>query len=328
MGEHSLSYIVVGAGPAASAAVEGIREHDPHGSILLIGAEADPPYDRPSLSKQLWSGARQVEEIALHDRAFYAQHGVELRLGTEVVELDPAAQMLRDSRGASFRYKKLLLATGGTPRHLAIPGGDLEGLSHFRTLDDYRRLRNAATEGKSALVIGGGFIGSEIAAALRTSGLTVTMVFRGQWLASRVVPESLGRALTALYRAKGIEIVAGDKPLVIERDGPGYRTHTEAGRVIASDLIVVGIGIVPNTALAHSAGLETGNGVIVNQFLQTSDRDIYAAGDIACFPEAVLGPRRIEHWDSAVSQGKHAGRNMAVRPRALHLHPILLLGPV
>lgn len=311
MAERAYSYIVVGAGPAASAAVDGIRERDARGSILLIGAEADPPYDRPPLSKQLWSGAKQIEEIFLHNRAFYAQHGIELRLGTEVVALDPAAHTVRDGGGASYRYEKLLLATGGTPRRLAIPGGDLEGLCYFRTVDDYRRLRSAASEGKSALVIGGGFIGSEIAAALRTTGLTVTMVFPGQWLVSRVFPESLGRALTAEYRAKGVEILAGDKPLAIERDGHRYRTRTEAGRVIVSDLIVVGIGVAPNTALAQNAGLETGNGVIVNQFLQTSDRDIYAAGDIAYFPEAVLGPRRIEHWDNAVSQGKHAGRNMA-----------------
>ncbi|MGE3108958.1 MAG: NAD(P)/FAD-dependent oxidoreductase [Vicinamibacterales bacterium] len=311
MAEHSFSYIVVGAGPAASAAVDGIRAHDTRGSILLIGAEADPPYDRPPLSKQLWTGAKQLEEILLHDRAFYARHGVELRLGTEVVALDPAAHLLRDSGGATYRYEKLLLATGGTPRRLDIPGGDLAGICYFRTVDDYKRLRRVASEGKSALVIGGGFIGSEIAAALRTSGLNVTMAFPGQWLVSRVFPESLGRALTAQYRAKGVEILAGDRPLAIDHEGSQYRTRTRAGREILSDLIVVGIGIAPNTALAQGAGLETGAGIIVNQFLQTSDRDIYAAGDIAYFPEAVLGPRRIEHWDNALSQGRHAGRNMA-----------------
>lgn len=311
MTDHSTSYIVVGAGLAAASAVEGIRQHDQGGSILLIGAELDPPYDRPPLSKQLWSGTKQIEDIFLRDPAFYAQHGVELRLGTEVVALDPAAHVLRDSSGASYRYKKLLLATGGTPRRLDVPGGELEGLCYFRTVEDYRRLRSTASEGKSALVIGGGFIGSEIAAALRSSGLTVTMVFPGQWLVSRVFPESLGRALTAQYRAKGVEIMAGDTPIAIERDGDQYRTRTHAGRQVASDLLVVGIGIAPNTALAQNAGLETGNGVIVNQFLQTSNRDIYAAGDVAYFPEAVLGPRRIEHWDNALNQGRHAGRNMA-----------------
>lgn len=311
MAERSASYIVVGAGLAAASAVEGIRQHDQRGSILLIGAEADPPYDRPPLSKQLWTGAKQVHEIALHDEEFYSLHGVELRLATEVVALDPAAHVVRDGAGASYRYKKLLLATGGTPRRLAVPSGDLDGLCYFRTVDDYRRLRSAASEGKSALVIGGGFIGSEIAAALRASGLTVTVVFPERWLVSRVFPEALGRALTAHYRTKGVEILTGDRPLTIERDGDRYRTRTDAGREIVSDLLVVGIGIAPNSALAQSAGLATGDGVIVDQFLQTSDRDIYAAGDVAYFPEAVLGPRRIEHWDNALSQGKHAGRNMA-----------------
>jgi NADPH-dependent 2,4-dienoyl-CoA reductase/sulfur reductase-like enzyme len=311
MADHSSSYIVVGAGLAAASAVEGIRERDQTGSILLIGAEPDPPYDRPPLSKQLWFGSKQVEEVFLHDQAFYTQHRVELRLGTEVVALDPAARTLRDASGTTYQYEKLLLATGGTPRRLTIPGGDLEGLCYFRTLGDYRRLRNQATKGRSALVIGGGFIGSELAAALCLSGVAVTMIFPGQWLVSRVFPESLGRALTEHYRAKGVNVLDGDVPTSIQRDGDQYRTRTRGGQEILSDLIIVGIGITPNIALAQSAGLETGNGVVVNQFLQTSDPDIYAAGDIAFFPEAVLGPRRIEHWDNALNQGKHAGRNMA-----------------
>ncbi len=311
MAEHSCSYIVVGAGLAAASAVEGIRQHDQDGSILLLGIEPDLPYDRPPLSKQLWSGAKQVEEIFLHQPVFYAQSGVELRLGTEVVALDPAAHVLRDNSGTSYRYEKLLLATGGTPRRLAIPGGDLEGLYYFRTLAEYRRLRHEATKGNSALVIGGGFIGSEIAAALCTKGMAVTMIFPGPWLVSRIFPESLGRALTAHYRTKGIEILDGDIPLSIRRDGDQYRTRTRAGREIVSDLIVVGIGITPTIALAQGAGLETGDGIIVDQYLQTSDPDIYAAGDVTFFPDPVLGPRRIEHWDNALNQGKHAGRNMA-----------------
>lgn len=311
MADHPFTYIVVGAGLAAASAVEGIREHDQSGSILLIGAEPDLPYDRPPLSKQLWFGSKQVEEIFLHDHAFYTQHGVDLRLGTEVVALDSAARTLSDAGGTTYQHEKLLLATGGTPRRLTIPGGDLEGLSYYRTLGDYRRLRNDATKGKSALVIGGGFIGSELAAALCTNGVAVTMIFPGHWLVSRVFPESLGRTLTEHYRSKGVDVMDGKVPTSIQRDGDQYRTRTCSGREILSDLIVVGIGITPNIAVAENAGLETGNGVVVNQFLQTSNPDIYAAGDIAFFPEHVLGPRRIEHWDNALNQGKHAGRNMA-----------------
>lgn len=311
MADHSSTYIIVGAGLAAASAVDGIGQHDQNASILIIGAEADLPYDRPPLSKQLWFGGKQVEKVVLHDEAFYAQHGVDLRLGTEVVALDPTTRTLRDGGGTTYQYEQLLLATGGTPRRLTIPGGDLEGLCYFRTLGDYRRLRHEATKGRSALVIGGGFIGSELAAALCSNGVTVTMIFPGQWLVSRVFPESLGRALTAHYRAKGVDILDGDVPTSIRREGDQYRTHTRSGREILSDMIVVGIGITPNIALAESAGLETSDGVVVNQFLQTSNPIIYAAGDIAFFPEHVLGPRRIEHWDNALNQGKHAGRNMA-----------------
>jgi NADPH-dependent 2,4-dienoyl-CoA reductase/sulfur reductase-like enzyme len=172
-------------------------------------------------------------------------------------------------------------------------------------------LRAGAAEGKSALVIGGGFIGSELAAALSVNKLAVTMIFPSPWLVSRVFPESLGRHLTEAYRARGVEVLAGDVPTSIRPDGDGYAARTRAGREVRADLVVAGVGIAPDVSLARSAGLATGDGVTVNQFLQTSDPDIYAAGDVAFFPDPILGPRRIEHWDNAISQGKHAGRNMA-----------------
>ena len=309
--QDSYSYIVVGAGLSGASAVEGIRERDQRGSLLLLGAEKDLPYDRPPLSKQLWTGGKTVEEIVLHDDAFYKQNAVDVRLGIEVTQIDPAAHTIRDNQGNTYRHERLLLATGGTPRRLSIPGGDLEGISYYRSLEHYRRLRGAAVAGKSALVIGGGFIGSEMAASLRANKLAVTMVFPSAWLVSRVFPESLGRYLTEQYRAKGVEVFTGDEPVSIQRDGSGYMTRTRGGREIRTDIVVAGIGITPNISLAQSAGLSTGNGVIVNEFLQTSAPDIYAAGDIALFPEAGFGPRRLEHWDNAVNQGKHAGRNMA-----------------
>ncbi|MGB7160129.1 MAG: FAD-dependent oxidoreductase [Tepidisphaeraceae bacterium] len=311
MPEQSYSYIIIGAGLSGASAVEGIREVDQQGSSLLIGAEKDKPYDRPPLSKQLWTGAKSVEEIFLHDDEFYKKHRVDLHLGVEIKRIDAERHTVDDSQGNTYRYERLLLATGGTPRRLSIPGGDLEGISYYRTLPDYRQLRSVAVEGKSALVIGGGFIGSEMAAALRMNKLVVTLIFPSQWLVSRVFPESLGRALTAHYRTKGVEVLAGDVPLSIEQNGSGYVARTRAGREVRADLIVAGIGVTPNIALAQAAGLTTGDGVPVNEFLQTSHPDIYAAGDIAFFPEAHLGRRRIEHWDNAVSQGKHAGRNMA-----------------
>jgi 3-phenylpropionate/trans-cinnamate dioxygenase ferredoxin reductase component len=311
MPEHSYTYVILGGGLAGGAAVEGIRQHDPDGSILLISAENERPYDRPPLSKQLWTGAKRVEQIFKQPQSFYTEHGVELRLDTEATELNVSEHMVRDRSGESFRYKKLLMATGGAPRKLTIPGGGLPGLSYYRTLNDYQQLRAAATPGKSAVVIGGGFIGSEMAASLCVNQLRVTMIFPDQWLVSRVFPESLGRALTDYYRSKGIVVLAGDTAVSIDRVNDGYFVQTREGARVHGDLVVVGIGIAPNMSLAKAAGLKTGNGVVVDEFLRTSDPDVYAAGDVAFFPEAVLGPRRIEHWDNAITQGKHAGRNMA-----------------
>jgi NADPH-dependent 2,4-dienoyl-CoA reductase/sulfur reductase-like enzyme len=311
MAEHAYTHVIVGGGLTGAAAVDGIREIDSKGSILLISAEADVPYDRPPLSKQLWTGDKRVEEIFVHPQEFYAQHGVELKLATEVAKLDVRGHSLRDRGGSTYRYQKLLLATGGTPRRLTIPGGDLNGICYYRTLPNYRSLRTAATAGKSALVIGGGFIGSEIAASLTKNQVSVTMIFPDRRLVSRVFPEALGTALTDYYRSKGVQILAEDVPTAIELKVDRYVTRTRGGREISTDLVVAGVGITPNISLAQSAGLKIGNGIEVNEFLQTSNADVYAAGDVALFPEQVLGPRRIEHWDNAVSQGKHAGRNMA-----------------
>jgi 3-phenylpropionate/trans-cinnamate dioxygenase ferredoxin reductase subunit len=311
MPEHLYSYIIVGGGLAGAAAVDGIRQHDTSGSILLLSAEADIPYDRPPLTKQLWTGAKKVDQIFVHPQSFYAQHGVELKLATDVTQMDVQQHSIQDSNGTTFQYKKLLLATGGTPRRLQIPGGDLEGISYYRTLRDYQQLRAAASAGKSVVVIGGGFIGSEIAASLSMNGLTVTMIFPEDRLVSRIFPEPLGKALTDYYRSKGIVVLTYDVPTTIAKTGNGYVVNTRADEEIDADLVVVGVGITPNIALAQAAGLQTANGVVVDEFLKTSDPDVYAAGDIAFFPEQVLGPRRIEHWDNAISQGKHAGRNMA-----------------
>ena len=311
MPERLYSHIILGGGLTGAAAVEGIRQHDANGSILLMSTEPDLPYDRPPLSKQLWTGAKRVEEIFVQPQSFYTDHRVDLRLRTEAVQLDVASHTLRDRAGNTYRYDKLLLATGGTPRRLTIPGGDLKGISYYRTLNDYQQVRAAVAPGKSAVVIGGGFIGSEMAAALCINRVAVTMIFPQQWLVSRVFPETLGRSLTDYYRSKGVTVLAEDVPASIEQNSNTYVVQTRGGRQVRADLVIAGIGITPNVSLAEAAGLKTGNGVIVDQFLQTSNPDVYAAGDVAFFPEDVLGPRRIEHWDNAISQGKHAGRNMA-----------------
>lgn len=305
-------YVIVGGGLAGASAVEGVRELDSAGTILLVGAESHLPYDRPPLSKKLWLGKKKVEDIFLHDRTYYDTHGVTLALGETAARLDPAAKKLATAAGAAYGYGKLLLATGCKPRKLDVPGGDLDGICYFRDLDDYLHTRGKAAEGKSAVVIGGGFIGSELAAALNINQLDVTMIFPGEYLCDRVLPDYLGKAVQRRYEEKGVRILASDKPVSFGRNGGKFVTCTEKGETIQSDIVIVGVGVVPETELAESGGLEAGNGIVVNEYLQTSNSDIYAAGDNAFFPYRVLGQgMRIEHWDHALVQGKWAGRNMA-----------------
>ncbi|HKB60269.1 MAG TPA: FAD-dependent oxidoreductase [Gallionellaceae bacterium] len=309
---QQFKHVIVGAGLAGASAVQGIRELDATGSILLIGEEIHLPYDRPPLSKKLWFGTQKMEEIFLHDRAYYDTHGVTLMLDSAVTEIDPDARTIKTADGSRHGYERLLLATGCRPRRMDIPGADLEGICYFRTLDDYLRIRGAAAAGKTATIIGGGFIGSELAAALCAEGVKVTMIFPVRYICDRVFPESLALAVQQHFRDKGITVLHSDKPVSIIRDGAGFITRTEKGESVHADMVIVGVGAVPNDALARGAGLAVGNGIVVNEYLQTSRPEIYAAGDNAWFPYQALGQSmRVEHWDQALNQGMHAGRNMA-----------------
>jgi 3-phenylpropionate/trans-cinnamate dioxygenase ferredoxin reductase subunit len=306
------TYIIVGGGLAGASAVKGIREIDQKRPILLIGSEKHLPYNRPPLTKDLWSGKKSVGDIFVNDQAYYDENNVRLVLDTTVTALDPRARSVTLSTGESFRFQKLLLATGGIPRRLNIPGGDLEGIYYYRYLDHYQGLRAEATEGKSATVIGGGFIGSEIAAALNMTGLDVTIIFPESYLVQRIFPAGLGQALQSHYQERGIHVLSTDVPTSIERQGSQYITRTRNGQELRSDLILAGIGITPSVELAEGAGLQVDDGIIVSEYLQSSHRDIYAAGDIARFPYVALGKlMRVEHWDNAKEQGRVAGRNMA-----------------
>jgi 3-phenylpropionate/trans-cinnamate dioxygenase ferredoxin reductase component len=312
MTERYSEYIVIGAGLAGASAIEGIRSVDPKGSVSMIGAENVIPYDRPPLSKKLWSGKKKLEDIYLHKESFYQESGVTLLLGRQATDLNPAEKVVVDHTGERHRYGKLLLATGGVPRTLDIPGGNLDDVFYYRTLNDYKRLRQRASLARSATVLGGGFIGSEIAAALSSNNLSVTMIYPSDYLCDRVFPRDLGLAMEKIYESRNIRILKNQKPITIERDGSALAVHTSAGLRGASDLVIAGVGSRTAVELAEQAGLSTGDGIIVNQYLQTSHPDIYAAGDNARFPYETLDRQmRLEHWDNALNQGKQAGRNMA-----------------
>jgi 3-phenylpropionate/trans-cinnamate dioxygenase ferredoxin reductase subunit len=307
-------YLIIGGGMTAAGAVEGIRAVDPHGTIGLISAEADPPYKRPPLSKGLWKGDPPLEEIWINT----AEQGATLHLGRTAVALDPRARQVTDDSGTVYTYEKLLLATGSTPRRLPF-GGD--NIIYYRTLADYRRLQALAGTGERFAVIGGGFIGSEIAAALTMLGKQVVLLFPDAAIGARVYPPDLAAFLNGYYREKGVDVQLGTTVTDVTTAGRGQVVHTADGQTFAVDGVVAGIGVVPNVALAREAGLEVGDGILVDEYLRTSVPTIYAAGDVAGYPDAIFGRRRVEHENQADQMGKRAGRAMAGQEKPYRYQP-------
>ena len=297
-------YLIVGGGLTGDAAARGILELDVAASIGMISKESDPPYARPSLSKGLWKG-RPIGKIWRNTRDL----GVDLYLECTVTGLDPTEKYLRDNAGGEYTYDKLLLATGGSP--IRLPFGD-DNIIYYRDFQDYHRLRAWTERGERFLVIGGGFIGSEIAAVLTMIGKKVVMVFPEESIGANIYPSDLSYFLNDFYRRKGVEIVSGDAVAGLEQTGDRSIVRTRAGRSFEVDGVVAGIGIHPNVELAQQAGLQVDNGIVVDEHLLTSAPDIYAAGDVAKFYHSALGKGvRVEHEDNALRMGKLAGRNMA-----------------
>lgn len=306
------TYLIVGGGMTGAAAVAGIREGDHDGTIGIIGDESHPPYDRPPLSKALWKGDpldgiwRNVDGI-----------GVTSHIGRTVRSLDPNNRQVLDDHGTSYTYGKLLLATGCSPRRLPFGSGQI---IYFRTVDDYARLRGMTDRGKRFAIIGGGFIGSELAASLASIGKEVIMVFPDAGIGSRMYPADLAAYVTSLYRENGVEVLAGATVTGCDlRDGkPILKVKLDkAGgeREVSVDGVVAGIGAEPNVDLAHAAGLAVDNGIRVDSSLCTSDPRIYAAGDVASYHDASLNVwRRVEHADNASTMGGFAGVAMSGRP--------------
>ena len=298
-------YLVVGGGMTGDAACKGIRSVDTDGSIVLVGDDVHPPYARPPLSKALWKG--QDEEKIWRGTA---DQGVDVRLGRTIASLDLDARRATDESGETYDFERVLLATGGRPRRL--PGEDV-GIVYFRTLDDYHHLRELASSGARALVIGGGFIGSELAAALASTGSSVTIVFPEPGIGARLFPHDLALAVNDYYGSQGVEVLAGETIEQVAREGDGYRVVTGGGNTLSADVVVAGLGIVPRDELAAAAGLPTGDGIRVDDRGRAGGRaDVFAAGDVARFPATLLGDEiRVEHEDHAKSHGSRVGANMA-----------------
>jgi len=296
-------YLIIGGGLAGDGATRGIRELDTEGSIGMISMEPDPPYMRPNLSKGLWKG-RPLEKIwrKTEERA-------ELHLNRKAAQLDPKKKYIRDHGGDEYTYDKLLIATGGSPNHLPLGNGDI---IYYRNFQDYKHLRAMTERGDHFVVIGGSFIGSELAAALTIVGKKVIMIFPGEAISGSIFPSDLAHFLNDYYRQKGVEVLTGDTAASVQKEGNRLTVRTGSGRAIEADGVAAGIGIHPNLDLAKEAGLMIDDGIVVDEHLETSVPDIYAAGDAANFFHSALEKRtRVEHEDNAVQMGRLAGRNMA-----------------
>jgi len=308
-------YLIIGGGMTAAAALSGIRKVDAQGTIGLISAEHHPPYNRPPLSKGLWKG-KPLEKIWRR----VDLPGVELFLGRTVTALDPQAKQVIDNQGIKYSYGKLLLATGGMPRRFPFGG---ENITYFRNLDDYLRLKELTAVKHRFAVIGGGFIGSEIAAALAMNGQQVVMLFPEEGIGSLAFPPDLAHFLKQYYLDKGVEVISGVKVTDLELQDVQIILKTDTKPEVVVDGVIAGIGIQPNTDLAKAASLAVDNGIVVDEYLRTSHPDIYAAGDVARFYSPQLGKHmRVEHEDNANSMGELAGRNMAsASPEPYHHLP-------
>jgi 3-phenylpropionate/trans-cinnamate dioxygenase ferredoxin reductase subunit len=313
----SWDYVIVGTGPAAAEAAVAIRELDNRGKLLMLGAERQLPYQRPPLSKGLWTGKDTVEELPLRSAAEWDGLSVQIHLGDAVIELDAGARTLTSASGRIYRYERLLLATGGRARQPELAIATLrDRVFTLRNFQDYERLQAAARPGLTVLVVGGGFLGAELAAALsRQEGLKVHHAFAGNAPLAHVLPPTLQKVVLARYGKAGVQLHPQHRLEGLDWEDGSVRAHFTTQAPIACDLLVYALGMESNLELAQQAGLTLDKGgVLVNTELRSSDSRIWAAGDLATYPDPVWQePCRLEHWDNAEATGRAAGRAMAGR---------------
>jgi len=308
MEKYNYKYVIIGGGMAADAAAHKIREIDADGTICLISKDEYPPYARPPLSKSLWKGEEELDDIDLETESA----NLDMHLACSVVRIDPSNKIVIDDLGNEYSYTRLLIATGGTPKK--IPKTEGEGIIYYRTKEDFLKLKNLVDENTRFGVIGGGFIGSEIAAAIKIYNpeAEVSIIFPETGICALIFPKELSSYINDYYRENGIEVLSDDLVENIKRNKNEYSVETKNKKKLTFEVIVAGLGIQPNTDLAKNAGLKVENGITVNKFLQTSVPDIYAAGDAASYYSPALDKFiRVEHEDNALTMGEIAGANMA-----------------
>lgn len=314
MSRREYDYVIVGGGLAASSAVDGIREIDEDGSVAVLTEELDPPYHRPPLSKEYLQTAEAPRDLLYVKPSgwFDDQPGIELFEGTVAERLDVGRLVVATDGGDTFAGRRILLATGGHPRSLPVDGFDLPGVHTLRTADDAEAIRAAAPRAHRVALVGAGFIGMELAATLRKLDVDPIVIDLEERVWGTVFPAPISKFLQRYFEERGVTFVLGSSVAGFEGDQGVERVLLQSGDEIPADLVVVGVGLEPNDLLARAGGLAVTDGVVVDSFCETTAGHVYAAGDVACFPDPVYGELvRTEHWDHARAQGKTAGRNMA-----------------
>jgi 3-phenylpropionate/trans-cinnamate dioxygenase ferredoxin reductase subunit len=308
------SFVIVGASLAGAKAAETLRTEGFDGRVVLVGAESERPYERPPLSKDYLRGEAGREKVYVHDESFYAEQDIELRLGRTAVSLDPMAHEVTLDDGERLGYARLLLATGAEPRRLSIPGAELDSVLYLRTLADSDELRRRLDRGGAVVVVGAGWIGAEVAACARQRGLEVTVLDRAAVPLERVLGHEVGSIYHDIHAEHGVRMLMGTGVEAFEGATQVERVRTSGGRRLECDLVVVGVGVAPRTGLAAAAGLAVEDGILVDEHLQTSSPDVFAAGDVAGAHHPFYGERiRVEHWANALHQGPVAASGMLGR---------------
>ena len=308
------AYVIVGGSLAGATAAITLREEDADASVTVIGAEGQPPYERPPLSKAYLRGEVPFDKALVRPAGFYAEHGIETMLGIRATRIETSARFVELEDGRRVAFDALLVATGGRNRRLSIPGSELDGIYGLRSVEDADRIRAEITPGRRAVVVGMGFIGSEVAASLRQKDLDVVAIEPAKTPLFRVLGQDVGQRLADLHRARGVRTVFEDTVTAFEGTGRVARVLTKGGLRLDCDFVVAGIGIEPVVDLLDGTGVQVDNGVVVDQYCETTVPGIYAAGDVANHYHPVFERRiRVEHWQNAVKQGAAAARNMLGR---------------
>jgi 3-phenylpropionate/trans-cinnamate dioxygenase ferredoxin reductase subunit len=305
-------FLLIGGGMASANCAAELRKRGVDGEIMLVGREPEPPYERPPLSKEYMRGEAKREDAYVNEPSWYEENKVELRSGTNVMSLDASGRTAKLQGGEEVSFEKALIATGANVNILRVDGANLDGIHYLRAFGNSDNIRDAAEKADRVVLVGGSYIGCEVAASLKAKGTDCAIVMMEDVVLSRNFGEDAGRWFQEILESKGIEIHGGETLAAFEGDDHASAVVTESGKTVEGDLVVVGAGVKPDTMLAEKAGLEVEDGIVCDETLQSSVEGIYAAGDVCSYESKIHGRRlRVEHWDVAMQQGIHAGQVMA-----------------